>query len=223
MNKREGSSSTKLRIGALEERTGLTRDAIHHYVREGLVAPPEKQSATVAWYDQRHVAKLRSIRVLREAGLPIAAVKRLLDDPSVAALSNEELSQLGTWLVVVGVREVPRASVCSDEGRSLSAALRLADRVDENPALAEALRTLANALSPALVGRLERELMPSLRSMARTHVEESETVDLAVTERVVDAVAASIGALFAAAVAEALTSRALASRRRTSAGASRKR
>ena len=85
----------KLRIGAVEERTGLTRDTIHYYVREGLVHAPEKTGATVAWYDQRHVAKLRAIRALRTAGLPVAAVKRLLEDPSVAALSLAALTDLG--------------------------------------------------------------------------------------------------------------------------------
>jgi DNA-binding transcriptional MerR regulator len=217
-----GASRKKLRIGALEERTGLTRDAIHHYVREGLVPPPEKSSPTVAWFDQRHVARLRSIRVLREQGLPVAAVKRLLEDPAIAAMSSEQLSSLARSLVAVGVREVPRASVCDERGRSLAAALRVADRVEESPALAHALSALSSSLTPALVTALERELMPSLRSMARAYVEEQQSLDDAITARIAATVAENIGALFAAALAESLTARALASRKRTLSGGGRK-
>ncbi|MFO0558365.1 MAG: MerR family transcriptional regulator [Polyangiales bacterium] len=217
-----GASRKKLRIGALEERTGLTRDAIHHYVREGLVPPPEKTSATVAWFDQRHVARLRSIRVLRDEGLPVAAVKRLLEDPAIAAMSGEQLAALARSLVAVGLREVPRASVCDERGRSLASALRMADRVDENPALADALNALSSSLTPALMVALEREVMPSLRTTARAYVEEQRTLDNEVTARVAATVAERIGALFTAALAEALTARALASRKRTLSGGGRK-
>lgn len=213
---RNGASHKKLRIGAVEERTGLTRDAIHHYVREGLVPPPEKTSATVAWFERRHVARLRSIRVLRDEGLPLAAVKRLLEDPAIAAMSCAQLRALARSLVAVGVREVPRASVCNEGGRALAAALRVADRVDENPALADALSALASSLSTAMLLVLEREVMPSLRSMARACVEEQQTLDETVTARVAATVGEHMGALFSAALAEALTARALASRKRSS-------
>ena len=98
----------KLRIGAVEEKTGLSRDTIHHYVREGLVHPPQKISATVAYFDRTHVQRLRAIRALRSASLPLPTVRRLLGTPSIAALSVEQLERLARSLAAAGLREAPR-------------------------------------------------------------------------------------------------------------------
>jgi DNA-binding transcriptional MerR regulator len=206
--------SARLRIGALEERTGLTRDTIHHYVREGLVHAPEKTGATVAWYDQKHVTRLRAIRALRAASLPLAAVKRLLSDPSIAAMSVAELEALGRSLASVGLREVPRATVCDEGGRALAAKLRLADRVDENPALADALTALVSAVLPENLAVIETSVMPALRAFAASAVTTERPVDDELTARAAGALSTALGALAAAALAEAITTRALATRRR---------
>lgn len=206
--------SARLRIGALEERTGLTRDTIHHYVREGLVHAPEKTGATVAWYDQKHVTRLRAIRALRCASLPLAAVKRLLSDPSIAAMSVAELEALGRSLASVGLREVPRATVCDERGRALAAKLRIADRVDENPALADALTALVAAVSPENLAVIEASVMPALRALAASAVSVEQAADDARTARAAGALSSALGALAAAALAEAITTRALATRRR---------
>jgi DNA-binding transcriptional MerR regulator len=184
--------SARLRIGALEERTGLTRDTIHHYVREGLVHAPEKTGATVAWYDQKHVTRLRAIRALRCASLPLAAVKRLLSDPSIAAMSVAELEALGRSLASVGLREVPRATVCDERGRALAAKLRIADRVDENPALADALTALVAAVSPENLAVIEASVMPALRALAassRSRPSPSASSSSARPSRAIDAAA----------------------------------
>jgi DNA-binding transcriptional MerR regulator len=208
----------KLRIGAVEERTGLTRDTIHYYVREGLVHAPEKTGATVAWYDQRHVAKLRAIRALRTAGLPVAAVKRLLEDPSVAALSLAALSDLGRSLAAVGLREVPRAAVCDEGGRALAASLRLADRLDENPALCDAVVALSSALGLSAMGVVRESLAPSLRSLAVAVVGEDAMTDPASLAKVHHALSVALASLASSALAEAITLESTAARRRAKRG-----
>lgn len=201
----------KLRIGAVEARTGLSRDTIHHYVREGLVGPPLKISATVAYFDRAQVQRLRAIRALRMASLPLATVRRLLDTPSIAALSVEQLERLGRSLSAAGLREAPRAVRCTEEGRALAARLRLADRVDEDPALAEALSDCAGSLGRGLLDAIEDAVMPALRAMALREAEGDPS------DSKLDANGAHcadlIAALLTSARVEALCARAVAMRR----------
>ncbi|MEZ4392202.1 MAG: MerR family transcriptional regulator [Polyangiales bacterium] len=79
MNGPPRDRAKRFRIGMLESMSGVTRDAIHHYLSLGLLPPPEKTSATVAWYDRRHVEALRRIRVLRAEGVPLSRVGRVME------------------------------------------------------------------------------------------------------------------------------------------------
>ncbi|MGM0576570.1 MAG: MerR family transcriptional regulator [Myxococcota bacterium] len=63
--------------------TGLDRQAIHYYIREGLLPPGEKTGRNMAWYDDEHLRRLRLIRKLQhERFLPLRAIKAVLDDQS---------------------------------------------------------------------------------------------------------------------------------------------
>lgn len=65
--------------------TGVPRETIHFYLREGLVPRPRKGGRTIAYYDETHVERLRTIRRLREEKyLPLAVIRRLLDAPAAA-------------------------------------------------------------------------------------------------------------------------------------------
>jgi DNA-binding transcriptional MerR regulator len=206
-----------LRIGEVEARTGLTRDTIHFYVREGLVRPPEKSGATVAWYDPGQVAKLKAIRALRASGVPLAAVRRLLDDPSVAALPLASLEALGRELFAVGLREAPRAAVHHERSRALAARMRLADRLDESPALCDALSALCDALDPASSEALVETVTPALRALARAVVAgagEGPDAEALRLDAASSALASGLGAVAAATLVEALTARATARRKR---------
>ncbi|MBI5515765.1 MAG: MerR family transcriptional regulator [Deltaproteobacteria bacterium] len=68
----------RYRIGAVERATGLTRDAIVLYVQEGLVPPPERESATVSWYGPAHLKRLGAVKALRREGLSLAQAARAL-------------------------------------------------------------------------------------------------------------------------------------------------
>ena len=62
-----------MRIGELEKVAGIPRTTIHYYTREGLLPPPFKTGQTMAYYDERHLERLREIeRLKKETDLPLS-------------------------------------------------------------------------------------------------------------------------------------------------------
>jgi DNA-binding transcriptional MerR regulator len=90
---REGEERTSprdqpksLRMAELSAQSGVARETIHFYLREGLLPKPRKGGRTVAYYGEEHLVRLRIIRRLREEKyLPLAVIRRLLDSPAAAA------------------------------------------------------------------------------------------------------------------------------------------
>ena len=74
-----------MRISELAEHTGTSTATLKFYLREGLLHPGNVTSRTTATYDESHVARVKTIRALRDsAGLDLATVRRVLaviDDP----------------------------------------------------------------------------------------------------------------------------------------------
>lgn len=66
---------------ALEELTGISRQTIHHWLREGVLPPPVSGAGTRnALYSERHVELAMLVRDLREGeGLSLDAVRRRLE------------------------------------------------------------------------------------------------------------------------------------------------
>lgn len=83
---KEGQPPGAMRMAELAARSGVPRETIHFYLREGLLPRPRKAGRTVAYYDEGHLERLRLVRRLREEKyLPIAVIRRLLDSPAAAA------------------------------------------------------------------------------------------------------------------------------------------
>ncbi|HTJ39962.1 MAG TPA: MerR family transcriptional regulator [Dactylosporangium sp.] len=74
-----------MRIAELSRQTGVPVPTIKYYLREGLLPAGELTSPNQAHYDDRHVQRLRLVRVLLDIGrLPIATIRHLLvalDEP----------------------------------------------------------------------------------------------------------------------------------------------
>ncbi|MBU1669604.1 MAG: MerR family transcriptional regulator [Actinobacteria bacterium] len=66
-----------MRISDLEKVTGVGRSAIHHYIRMGLLTPPRKTGATMAYYDKRHVRELQQVRKLLDEGYPLGYIREM--------------------------------------------------------------------------------------------------------------------------------------------------
>lgn len=60
MAKREGMT-----IKELEERSGVRRSTIHHYLRYGLLPQPYRSGKTMAYYDQSHLKRLEAIQKIK--------------------------------------------------------------------------------------------------------------------------------------------------------------
>ena len=67
----------RYRIDELAARAGTTVDTIRFYQAEELLPKPAREGR-VAWYDDAHLDRLRRIAELKEQGLTLAAVRRLL-------------------------------------------------------------------------------------------------------------------------------------------------
>jgi DNA-binding transcriptional MerR regulator len=66
-------------IGELARRTGLTVKAVRYYSDRGLVPPTDRSPAGYRRYDHAAVARLELLRSLRELGLDLGTIRRVLD------------------------------------------------------------------------------------------------------------------------------------------------
>ncbi|MEU1289001.1 MerR family transcriptional regulator [Kitasatospora sp. NPDC005856] len=72
-------SDTLYSIGDLARRTGLTVKAIRFYADTGLVPPTDRTAAGYRRYDVHALARLDLVRTLRELGLDLPAIRRVLE------------------------------------------------------------------------------------------------------------------------------------------------
>lgn len=95
----------------LEARTGVGREAIRFYIREGILPEPHKPKPNVAHYTEEHVRRLLAIRHLQEErDMPLARIRSVLEsaelEPVMAAHSLQGIERLLPALVE-GVRPAP--------------------------------------------------------------------------------------------------------------------
>lgn len=77
-----------MRISELAEHSGATVATIKYYLREGLLPPGSKLGERRSEYGDRHLTRLRLLRVLRDVGdIPVSDLKKIVD-----AIDNESLS-----------------------------------------------------------------------------------------------------------------------------------
>jgi DNA-binding transcriptional MerR regulator len=69
----------KLKMKDLERATGVGREAIRFYIREGLLPEPERPARNVAWYDESFVERIVLIKRLQhESYLPLSVIKSIV-------------------------------------------------------------------------------------------------------------------------------------------------
>jgi DNA-binding transcriptional MerR regulator len=80
-----------LRMRDLTAGSRLSRQAIHHYIGEGLLPPPVKSGRNSAVYSEEHLERLEWIQKLqREHFLSLTAIKSVLNGDDVEAFSPEQ-------------------------------------------------------------------------------------------------------------------------------------
>ncbi|MET7865009.1 MerR family transcriptional regulator [Micromonospora taraxaci] len=90
------SGETRYEIGDLARRTGLSVKTIRYYADSGIVPPTDRSSAGYRLFDAEAVARLELVRTLRDLGLDLATIRRVVDHEvplhEVAAAHAEALA-----------------------------------------------------------------------------------------------------------------------------------
>lgn len=68
----------KLKVGELARRTGLTVRTLHHWDALGLVSPAERTASGYRLYGAAEVERLQQVVSLRQLGLPLEEIGRVL-------------------------------------------------------------------------------------------------------------------------------------------------
>jgi len=109
------------KVAQVAELAGVTVRTLHHYDAIGLLSP-ERTNAGYRAYTDTDILRLQQILVGRELGLPLEAIKAMLDDPSQdrLALLTRQRSELQQRLNVTQtmIRSIDRAiEKLNDESR----------------------------------------------------------------------------------------------------------
>jgi len=68
-----------LKIRDLVQHTGVSKETVHFYIREGLLPKPLKRGRNIAEYDDHYVERIRFIKELQDRHfLPLAVIKNIL-------------------------------------------------------------------------------------------------------------------------------------------------
>ncbi|WP_406265284.1 MerR family transcriptional regulator [Nocardia sp. NBC_00881] len=96
---------TRFTIGAVAERTGLSVKTIRFYADKGIVLPTEYSPTGYRLYDVRALAQLDLVRTLRDLGLDLATVRRVLaHELSVAEVAAAHADALDTQIRILRLR-----------------------------------------------------------------------------------------------------------------------
>jgi DNA-binding transcriptional MerR regulator len=83
-----------MKISQLVKRTGVPKETIHFYIREGLLRKPRKSGVNSAEYNERYVDQIQLIKDLRENYyLPIPEIKKIVKDFRKQSPSDQAISQ----------------------------------------------------------------------------------------------------------------------------------
>jgi DNA-binding transcriptional MerR regulator len=84
-----------MRLAELSKRSGISTATIKFYLREGLLPPGRRVTATQAEYDEEHLRRLRLVRALVQVGrVPVATAREVL--AAVDDESADQFTRLGT-------------------------------------------------------------------------------------------------------------------------------
>jgi len=83
-----------MKISQLVKRTGVPKETIHFYIREGLLRKPRKSGVNSAEYNETYVDQIQLIKDLRDNYyLPIPEIKKIVKDFRKQSPSEQAVSQ----------------------------------------------------------------------------------------------------------------------------------
>ncbi|MHA7833306.1 MAG: MerR family transcriptional regulator [Algiphilus sp.] len=92
---KQATEPRRYRMADVVRETGVGRETIRFYIREGLLPEPERPARNMAWYSEEHIRLLRTIRQLKdEEFLPLEAIKAVLHDRDAHHFSDRQRGML---------------------------------------------------------------------------------------------------------------------------------
>jgi DNA-binding transcriptional MerR regulator len=83
-----------MKISELVKRTGVPKETIHFYIREGLLRKPRKSGVNTADYNENYVEQILQIKDLRDNYyLPIPEIKKIIKSLKKQSPSDQAISQ----------------------------------------------------------------------------------------------------------------------------------
>jgi DNA-binding transcriptional MerR regulator len=83
-----------VKISQLVKRTGVPKETIHFYIREGLLRKPRKAGVNIAEYHEGYVDQIKLIKDLRDNYyLPIAEIKKIVKSYKKQSPIDQAISQ----------------------------------------------------------------------------------------------------------------------------------
>lgn len=140
-------------IGQLARRTGLTVKTIRFYSDRGIVTPAGRSPAGYRLYDANAVARLELVRTLRELGLDLATVRKVVDrELSAAEVAAAHAEALAVQIRTLRLRRAV-LTVVAERGASTEemALMHTLARLSE-----DGRRRLIEEFLDAVFGGLER-------------------------------------------------------------------
>jgi len=112
MSPRPAAPRKRLKMKDLERATGVGREAIRYYIREGLLPEPERPERNVAWYDASFVERILLVKRLQsERFLPLSVIKGIVgDERKLSDRESHALSALDGKIVPAAERERPHGA-----------------------------------------------------------------------------------------------------------------
>ncbi|MEV7116874.1 MerR family transcriptional regulator [Kitasatospora griseola] len=159
------TGDTRYSIGELARRTGLTVKAIRFYSDRGIVPPTGRTPARHRWYGVDAVARLDLVRTLRDLGVGLPAIRRVVDrELSLSEVAAAHAKALAVQIDVLRLRRavltaVARRGATPEETELMHRLARLSE--DERRRLIEDFLDAALGDAPELVGA-RRTLTPEL-------------------------------------------------------------
>lgn len=168
-----------MRMAELARESGVSRETIHYYLREGLLPRPVKGGKTVAYYDESHLERLALIRRLREEKyLPLAVIRRVVE-AGPEGPTDRDVDTLSDVLSIDPTMRRSLAELATPDSESERVALELgllgegaAQIAKHDEAEQRVLASVAQALS--LEGEARQLTLADMAACAR---ELSELVD----------------------------------------------
>ncbi|MEJ2727286.1 MAG: MerR family transcriptional regulator [Deltaproteobacteria bacterium] len=84
-----------MKISSVVKRTGVPKETIHFYIREGLLRKPHKSGINIADYNENHVKQIRFIKELRDNYyFPIPLIRKIMRKVKKQSASDRAFFEL---------------------------------------------------------------------------------------------------------------------------------